>query len=105
MRAKPKPFSRTFKRTRAQIPVLLSVGREAQKSLHPASILDLSFLGMRVRAEAELKLGQVVSVTRMTGASAGVPGQVVWVGPRGSEAEGQAGLRYTNPLHARIASR
>jgi PilZ domain-containing protein len=105
MRAKAKTINRAFKRTPARIPVLLSVGRKAQKAPHPASILDLSFLGMRVRAEAELKLGQLVNVIRMTGASAGVPGQVVWVGPRGSDAEGQAGLRYTNPLHSRIASR
>ena len=104
MRAKPKPI-RFFKRTRARIPVLLSLDRRDQKAPHLASILDLSFLGMRVRAKADLKPGQMVDVIRMTGACAGVPGQVVWVGPPGSKAEGQAGLRYTNPLHARIAPR
>ncbi|PYV30506.1 MAG: hypothetical protein DMG22_20160 [Acidobacteria bacterium] len=104
MRTKPKPI-RYFKRTRAQIPVLLSVGGRAQKAPQPASIIDLSFLGMRVSAEADLKPGEKVNVVRMTGASTGVSSEVVWVGPRGSEWHGQAGLRYTNPLYARIASR
>src|SRR6266568_5415567 len=102
MRAKAKPI-RSFKRTRAEIPVLLSLGRKAQQASHLASILDVSFLGARVRARAELKPGQVVNVIRMTGASAAVPSQVVWVGPPGSDTEVQAGLRYTNPLCARIA--
>jgi len=105
MPAQPKQPIRFFKRRRAQIPVLLSVGNMAPAAPHTASIVDLSFLGMRVRAEAQLKPGQTVNVTRMTGAPAIIPGQVVWVGPPGSNEEGQAGLRYINPLHARIAPR
>ena len=91
MRAKPKPI-RFFKRTRARIPVLLSLDRRDQKAPHLASILDLSFLGMRVRAKAELKPGQLVDVIRMTGACAGVPGQVVWVeGAAGDHPKGGLG--------------
>lgn len=100
-----KQSTRSFKRRRADIPVLLSMGDKAPIMPQAASIVDLSFLGMRVRATADLKPGQKVHVTAMTGPPAIVPGQVVWVGARGSDAEGQAGLRYINPLHARIASR
>ena len=92
MPVQPKQPIRFFKRRRAQIPVLLSVGNMAPAAPHTASIVDLSFLGMRVRAEAQLKPGQTVNVTRMTGAPAIIPGQVVWVGPPGSNEEGQAGL-------------
>ena len=105
MAKEPRQGTRAFKRRRADIPVLLSMGEKASAMTQAASIVDLSFLGMRVRAKVELKPGQKVHVTSITGPSAIVPGQVVWVGERGSVAEGQAGLRYINPLHARIAPR
>jgi PilZ domain-containing protein len=105
MTKEPKQPTRSFTRRQADIPVLLSLGDKAPAMPQAASIVDLSFLGMRVRAEAPLKPGQKVHVTAMTGPSAIVPGQVVWVGERGSVAEGQAGLRYINPMHARITPR
>ena len=71
------------------------------------SVKDRLALGVIEEAErsGKLKPGQTVNVTRMTGAPAIIPGQVVWVSPPGSNEEGQAGLRYINPLHARIAPR
>ncbi len=105
MPTESKQPTRSFKRRPAEIPVLLSVGEKAPEVPRPASVVDVSFMGMRVRAEADLKPGQKVNVTCMTGPVVAVPGKVVWVGRPGSEAEGQAGLRYINPLHARIAPR
>ncbi len=103
MRANGNPNGRVFRRARVRIPVQLLLSSRRNKVQHNASIVDLSVLGVRVQADIALKPRQAVEVIRMTGPCPSVPSRVVWVGEPGSGMEGQAGLRYLDPLHAHIA--
>jgi len=104
VRSQTKPTSRIFRRKPARIPVALLVNGQHRKVREKTAILQTSFLGVRIRTDVVLKPGEDVQILRMTGPQTGVPARVVWVGSRGSNWAGHAGLKFTDPLHARISA-
>lgn len=104
MPAKRKPNARVFRRTATLIPVALVLRGQRRKTQSQASVLQTSFLGMRVRTTVNLKRGQVLRIVRMTGPSASVSARVVWVSALDSDRHRQAGLQFTDPMRARITS-
>lgn len=97
-----KPNARVFRRTTTLIPVALDLRDQRQGNQNCASVLQTSFLGMRVRTTAKLKRDQAVGIVRMTGPCASVPARVVWVSPLDSDKQRQVGLQFTDPMRARI---
>ena len=102
MSSKRKPNSRVFRRTSTLIPVALVPRGRRRKVQDQASVLQTSFLGIRVRTAADLKKGQAVRIVRMTGPCASVPARVVWVSPLDPDEHRQIGLQFTDPMRARI---
>ncbi len=99
-----KSDGRVFRRSRARIPVALLVPDPDRKVQHEATVVQLSFLGARVRTQGTLEPGQQVELVRMTGPCTAVPARVVWVGRRRAAQEVHAGLAFTAPLKARITA-
>jgi hypothetical protein len=106
----PKPSTtenrntRVFQRRNAQIPVALVLPGRKRKVPHFASAVQLSFLGLKVKTDVKLRTGQAVQIVPLTGPCDAVPARVVWFGPPNSAMEGYIGLKYTDPLHARMVS-
>jgi len=103
MRSQKNSSKRIFRRVPARIPVALSTHLKAPDVDHGASIVQLSFLGARVKTGVPLKPGQSVQMIRLTGSYAPVPASVAWVGALKSAVEGHVGLKFTDPLRARIS--
>ncbi|HLY63615.1 MAG TPA: PilZ domain-containing protein [Terriglobia bacterium] len=102
MTSERKPNSRVFRRTTTLIPVVLFPRGQRPKIQDPASVLQTSFLGLRVRTAANLKQGQAVHIVRLTGPCDSVPARVIWVSKQDTEKHRQAGLQFTDPMRARI---
>ena len=78
--------------------VSLVVDSERSRIVHRVFGVDLSALGIRVRAEIALLPGQLVTVIPSEGNSQAVRSRVVWVGETGSERAGEAGIAFLEPL-------
>jgi hypothetical protein len=73
--------------------VILYVEAEGETLRQDALAIDLSPMGARLQAGAQLSPGQVVEVVPGEGSDP-VSGRVVWVGKPASDMEGQAGLEF-----------
>lgn len=102
MPSRRKPNARVFRRTTTLIPVALVLRGQRRMNQNRASVLQTSFLGMRVRTSVNLRRGQAVRIVRMTGPYAAVPARVVWVSALDSDKHRQVGLLFTDPMRARI---
>ncbi|HEV2351908.1 MAG TPA: hypothetical protein VG028_18920 [Terriglobia bacterium] len=102
MRTKRESNTRVFRRTSTLIPVALVLRGQRRRVHNGASVLQTSFLGMRVRTAVNLKRGQAVRIVRMTGPYAAVPARVIWVSAIDSDKHRQVGLLFTDPMRARI---
>ncbi len=89
---------RRGKRIYAKIPISLIVNSQGSRATHHAHTIDLSHLGVRVRSQTPLKLGQNIEVIPSIGSNDAVPSRVVWVGETGSYRDGEAGLEFLNPF-------
>jgi|GEM_PF-1746995 len=78
--------------------VTLVVESDRERISHGAYGIDLSTLGIRVRAGVDLLPGQLVTVIPSEGAGHAVPSRVVWVGEEGSQRAGEAGIAFLEPL-------
>ena len=96
--------ARVFRRIDTHIPVALVLPGRKRKVQHFASAVQLSFLGLKVKTDAKLKTGQVVEIVPLTGPCDSVPARVIWYGLPNSNLEGFVGLKYTDPMHARMVS-
>jgi hypothetical protein len=103
MRSRSKRITRAFRRRGTHIPVALMSSGQRWGGQCSASIMQTSFLGMRVQTPLALKRGELVRIVRMTGAFMPVPARVVWVGAAKSDKQRYVGLIFTDPLHARIS--
>jgi hypothetical protein len=83
---------RRSQRVTANLRARLSLRGRLFGAKHKAFIIDYSMLGLRVRAETGLTLGQLVRITSETNPGHPVVCQVVWVAKAGSPQEGEAGL-------------
>ncbi|HEV2492207.1 MAG TPA: PilZ domain-containing protein [Terriglobia bacterium] len=79
-------------------PVTLIVESDRERISQGAYGIDLSTLGIRVRAGVDLLPGQLVTVIPNEGAERAVPSRVVWVGEEGSKRAGEAGIVFLEPL-------
>lgn len=79
-------------------PLTMVVESERERISHGAYGIDLSTLGIRVRAGVDLLPGQLVTVIPREGAEHAVPSRVVWVGEEGSQRAGEAGIAFLEPL-------
>ena len=78
--------------------VSLVVESERSRIVHRVFGVDLSALGIRVRAGIALLPGQLVTVIPREGNSQAVRSRVVWVGEAGSDRAGEAGIVFLEPL-------
>ena|SRR5437762_780809 len=102
MQTNSKSTERVFRRTDTQIPVDLLLRSQVGSIGHRASVLQTSILGMRVQTRLSLKCGQEVHIVRLTGAYTPVPAEVIWVGTPKADQQRDVGLKFTDPMHARI---
>jgi hypothetical protein len=103
VRNKSKRIARVFRRTSTRIPVALLLRGQRRSNRHRASVLQTSFLGMRVQTHLALRRGQLVRIVRLTGTYLPVPARVIWVGTAKPDKQRHVGLKFTDPMHARIA--
>ena len=76
----------------------LVVNSSRDKISSGAFAVDLSDLGVRIRAKIHLEPGQLITVIPSEGPSQGIPSQVVWVNQAGDAQE--AGIAFLEPLGA-----
>ncbi len=102
MQPNSKSIGRVFRRTDTRIPVTLAFRGQPPGDVHRASVLQTSILGMKVQTRLSLKCGQEVRIVRLTGSYNPVPAEVIWVGTPKADQERDVGLKFTDPMHARI---
>lgn len=95
----PNPSERRrSERAAVNRPVTLVVDSSHDQIAHTAFAIDLSDVGARLRAGIDLKPGQMVTIIPNEGSAQSVKSQVIWVGEKGSNRSGQAGLAFLQPL-------
>ncbi len=94
------PIARRSERIFTSIPVTLLVDVDGRKVAWDAYTVDLSQLGVRVRAHVALTPGQTVEVVPSEGPKYAVRSRVVWVGEADSGRDAQAGLEFLSPFPA-----
>ncbi|MGH9430947.1 MAG: PilZ domain-containing protein, partial [Terriglobia bacterium] len=95
----PKPSERRrSERAVVNRPVALLVDSSHDQIAHNAFAIDLSEVGARLRAGIDLTPGQLVTIIPNEGTAQSVKSQVIWVGEKGSERSGEAGLAFLQPL-------
>ena len=87
-------IQRNGRRLAVRLPYALVVGDRGQEITIHAESINLSKTGMRVRAHAELPLGQIVEVTLQGGTSHPVVARVVWVSRPNGPNHYEFGLEY-----------
>ena len=85
-----EPAARRVERWAGVMPVTLLVESDGRTYEQPASTVDLSQRGLRIRTTAALSQGQALEVTR-GGKRVGLC-RVVWVSPGGFERPSEVGL-------------
>jgi len=91
---------RRSQRIYAKLPVKLEVVSPHAKLAYEAFTVDLSPLGVRVRANVPLSQGQTVKVFPNEGPKYVIPSRVVWVRTADHERGGEAGLEFLQALPA-----
>lgn len=86
---------RKLERLQIQIPVTLLVGSDAVR--RPATSVDLTPEGMRLRSEVRLAPDQRVRILLPAFPDHYLRARVTWVGNRKSPQAGQAGFEFLNP--------
>lgn len=88
---------RQAKRVCARVPVQVLTDQQTAEC-HPASTIDHSRLGIRVKSEAPLQPGQILEVIPNGSNEYLLLCRVIWVGEPGTPSEGEAGLEFLYPL-------
>ncbi len=89
---------RQSERVQIRLPVGLRVSSDQRQVSHLAFTSDLSNAGARIRTNAGLIPGQVVTIIADEDNQCLIPGLVAWVGPVGSRLERQAGIEFLYPI-------
>lgn len=87
---------RPAERRRVQMTVTLLV--ESDQAEYPATTVDFSPYGLRLRSNATLAPGQPVRLVLATEPACLVKARVAWVGKADSPQAGQTGFQFLNPL-------
>jgi hypothetical protein len=87
-------------RNKADMPVTLVVDSDRNQIANSVFAIDLSQLGVRIRSDVELQPGQLVMVIPNEGTREAVPSRVVWIGSKGTDRAGEAGLAFLHPVRA-----
>jgi PilZ domain len=88
---------RQAKRVCARVPVQVLTNQQTAES-HPASTIDHSRLGIRVKSDAQFQTGQILEVIPNGTNDYILLCRVIWVGEPGTPSEGEAGLEFLYPL-------
>lgn len=91
---------RRAERKAASKAIALVVDSERSEITGQAFAVDLSQLGVRIRTQARLEIGQRVTVIPREGKAFAVPSCVVWVNAQASEEGPEAGLAFLAPQPA-----
>ncbi len=89
----PDFASRRAKRIPVSAPVAILVKSEGNKHKRREKFIDLSELGLKLKAEIALIPGQMTEVLFDITTKDPVPSRIVWAGEAGSTQEGEAGLK------------
>jgi hypothetical protein len=86
---------RKLERLQVEIPVTLVIGRKGVR--RPATSVDLTPEGMRLRSDAALSPDQCVRILLPAYPNHYLQARVTWVGKRASPEAGQAGFEFLVP--------
>lgn len=89
---------RQAKRIYVHVPVEIVVDSDGAKISYPASTVDFSTHGARVRTNIALVPGEHVSFIWHGAMPQSLQGQVVWSAPSQPEQPREAGLQFAQPL-------
>ena len=78
-------------------PITITVDRDGKTSTFQAQIVDVSPAGARIRTLAELEPGDVIEFFAADEPKRPARYLVTWTGRRGSDLEGEVGLRIYAP--------